>query len=141
MIESDATYPLRDDITNYTTRPPVTTTYDSTRSGRLIYQPNDLVNAYIGYEFKGFSARLSCMFQGNSVSYIGAFPEQDGYTRDYLRIDASVRQTLPFAGSELYLDLTNLNSRNNQSEQLSIHGFTSVKNYGMTGNLGVRFRL
>ena len=128
-------------MTDYTTRPPVTTTFDSTRTGRLIYQPNDLLNAYVGYEYKGFSARVSCMFQGNSVSYVGAFPEQDGYTRDYLRIDASARQTLPLAGSELYLDLTNINNRNNQSAQMSIDGFTNVKNYGMTGNLGIRFRL
>ncbi len=139
-IESEATYPLRDDITNYKVRPPVTTTYDSTRAGRLIYQPNDLLNAYIGYEYKGFSARLSMLFQGNSVSYIGAFPEQDGYTRDYFRMDASVRQTLPFKGMEIYLDVNNLNNEKNQAAQMSIDGFTNVKNYGMTANLGIRLR-
>ena len=143
MIESKATYPLHDDVTVYPPRPqpPVTTTYDSTRTGRLIYQPNDLLNAYIGYEFKGFSARLSFLFQGNSVSYVGAFPEQDGYTRDYFRIDASVRQTLPFFGTEIYLDVNNLNNETNSSAQLSIGGFTNVKHYGTTANLGIRFRL
>ena len=140
MIESEATYPLRDEVTDYSTRPPVTTTYDSTRSGRLIYQPNDLLNAYIGYELKGFSARVSFLFQGNSVSYVGAFPEQDGYTRDYFRIDASVRQTLPFWGMEIYLDVNNLNNEKNSAAQRSIDGFTSVKHYGLTANLGVRFR-
>lgn len=141
MIESEATYPLRDDVTDYSTKPPVTTTFDTTRVGRLIYQPNDVLNAYIGYELKGFSARLSFLFQGNSVSYIGAFPEQDGYTRDYFRIDASVRQTLPWFGSEIYLDINNLNNETNSSAQLSIDGFTNVKHYGLTANLGVRFRL
>jgi len=140
-IESEATYPLHDDITDYSTRPPVTTTYDSTRAGRLIYQPNDVLNAYIGYEFKGFSARVSFLFQGNSVSYVGAFPEQDGYTRDYFRMDASVRQSLPWFGSEVYLDVTNLNSETNSSAQITIDGFTNVKNYGMTANLGIRLRL
>ena len=139
-IKSEATYPLRDDVTDYTTRPPVTTTYDSTRTGRLIYQPNDLMNAYVGYELKGFSARLSFLFQGNSVSYVDAFPEQDGYTRDYFRIDASVRQSLPYWGMEIYLDLANLNSEKNSAAQRTIDGFTSVKHYGMTANLGVRFR-
>jgi TonB-dependent receptor len=139
-IKSEATYPLRDDVTDYTTRPPVTTTYDSTRDGRLIYQPNDLLNAYVGYEYKGFSARLSFLFQGNSVSYIGAFPEQDGYTKDYFRVDASIRQTLPYFGMEIYLDIANLNNEKNSAAQRSIEGFTSVKHYGMTANLGVRFR-
>ncbi|MCK4448146.1 MAG: TonB-dependent receptor [Candidatus Marinimicrobia bacterium] len=141
MIESEATYPLRDEVTDYSTRPPVTTTYDSTRAGRLIYQPNDLLNAYIGYEFKGFSARVSFLFQGNSVSYVGAFPEQDGYTKDYFRIDASARQTLPFWGMEIYLDVSNLNNEKNSAAQTSIDGFTSVKHYGLTANLGIRFRL
>jgi TonB-dependent receptor len=139
-IESEATYPLRDERTDYSTRPPVTTTTDSTRDGRLLYQPNDLLNAYVGYELKGFSARVSFLFQGNSVSYVGAFPEQDGYTRDYLRIDASVRQTLPFLGMEVYLDVNNLNNRKNEAAQRSIDGFTSAKHYGLTGNLGIRIR-
>ncbi len=139
-IESEAKYPLRDERTDYSTRPPVTTTTDSTREGRLIYQPNDLLNAYAGYEIKGFSARVSFLFQGNSVSYVGAFPEQDGYTRDYFRIDASVRQSLPFLGMEVYLDVNNLNNRKNESAQRSIDGFTNVKHYGLTGNLGIRIR-
>jgi len=140
-IESEATYPLHDDVTDYSTRPPVTTTYDSTRAGRLIYQPNDVLNAYIGYEYKDFSARVSFLFQGNSVSGIGAFPEQDGYTRDYFRIDTSVRQTLPWFGSELYFDVNNINNQTNSSAQVTIDGFTTVKYYGMTANLGIRFRL
>jgi len=139
-IESDATYPMRDEVTDYSTRPPVTTTRDSTRSGRLIYQPNDILNAYIGYDYEGFSARLSFLFQGNSVSYIGAFPEQDGYTKDYFRIDASVRQRLPIWGMEIYLDVSNLNQEKNQSAQISIDGFTNVKSYGLTANMGIRFR-
>lgn len=139
-IKSEATYPLRDEVTDYSTRPPVTTTFDTTRAGRLIYQPNDLLNAYCGYEYKGFSARVSFLFQGNSVSYVGAFPEQDGYTRDYLRMDASIRQTLPFLGLEVYLDINNLNNAKNSAAQKSIDGFTSVKHYGTTANLGIRIR-
>ena len=141
-INSEATYPLRDNKTFYPPRPerPYTVTVDSTRSGRLIWQPNDLLNAYVGYEFRGFSARMSFLFQGNSVSYVGAFPEQDGYTRDYFRIDASFRQTLPIAGMEIYLDINNLNNEQNSAAQRSIDGFTSVKHYGLTANLGLRIR-
>jgi TonB-dependent receptor len=141
MIESDATYPLRDEVTDYSVRPPVTTTYDSTRAGRLIYQPNDIMNSYIGYDYRGFSARLSFIFQGNSVSYIGPFPVQDGYTKDYFRIDASARQTLPLTGMELYLDVINFNGERNSAAQRSIDGFTSVKHYGTVVNLGLRYRL
>jgi TonB-dependent receptor len=139
-IKSEATYPLRDDVTDYSKKPPVTMSFDSTRAGRLIWQPNDLLNAYVGYDYRGFSARVSFLFQGNSVSYVGAFPEQDGYTRDYFRIDATVRQSLPFWGTEVYLDMNNLNNEKNSSAQMSIDGFTSVKHYGLTANLGIRIR-
>lgn len=142
LISSAATYPWRNTRTIITgPRQTVTQVFDSTRTGRLIDQPNDIVNAYIGYDYKGFSARMSFLFQGNAVSNVGNFPEQDGFTRDYFRIDASVRQILPWQGIEVYLDMNNLNSETNTSAQQSIGGFTNEQNYGLTGNLGVRYRL
>jgi len=141
-ISSSAIYPWRNDTTIII--PPRTTkviTLDRTRSGRLINQPDDVLNAYIGYDYEGFSARLSFLFQGNSVSNIGAFAEQDGFTKDYFRIDASVRQKLPFTGLQLFLDINNLNNRSNDAAQASINGFTSQQYYGLTANLGVRFSM
>lgn len=142
-IKSEATYPWRDDRTIYRPRPLPAITYvlDSTRTGRLINQPNDILNSYIGYDYKGFSSRISFIFQGNSVSYVGNFEERDGFSKDYFRIDASVRQILPWYGIEVYLDMNNLNSESNQSAQKSISGFTNEQNYGLTMNLGIRYRL
>ena len=114
---------------------------DSTVSGRLVDQPNDLLNAYIGYDYRGFSARLSFLFQGNSVSYIGGQPEQDGFTTNYFRIDAQVRQLLPWTGLQLFLNAQNLNNEANISTQSSINGFTSEDYYGMTIDLGIRYIL
>lgn len=119
----------------------VTQVFDSTRTGRLIDQPNDIFNSYIGYDYKGFSVRVSFVFQGNSVSYVGNFPEQDGFTRNYFRIDAQARQILPWFGIELYFDMNNLNSENNISAQQSIGGFTNEQNYGLTADLGLRYKL
>jgi len=58
---------------------------------------------------------LSFVFQGNSVNGIGNFAEQDGFSRDYFRIDASARQMLPLAGLQLFLDVNNINARKNQA--------------------------
>jgi TonB-dependent receptor len=141
-IASSATYPWRNDTTIII--PPRSTkviTLSRTRSGRLINQPNDVLNASFGYDFEGFSGRLSFLFQGNSVSYIGPFAEQDGFTRDYFRIDASIRQMLPWPGLQLFLDVTNLNNRMNDATQASINGFTSQQYYGLTANVGVRYSL
>ena len=84
---------------------------------------------------------MSFLFQGNSVSTIGAFAEQDGFTKDYFRIDASVRQKLPWTGLQVFLDITNLNNRRNDAAQASIDGFTSQQYYGLTANLGVRYTM
>ena len=141
-ISSSAKYPWRNDTTIII--PPRSTrviTLDRTRSGRLINQPDDVLNAYIGYDYEGFSGRLSFLFQGNSVSTIGAFAEQDGFTKDYFRIDASVRQKLPWWGMQVFLDINNLNSRSNEAAQASINGFTSQQYYGLTANIGLRFTM
>jgi TonB-dependent receptor len=141
-ISSRAIYPWRNARTVIIgPRQTLTTVFDSTRAGRLINQPNDILNTSIGYDYKDFSIRLSCLFQGNAVSNVGNFTEQDGFSRDYFRMDASIRQKLPWFGSEVFLDLANINGANNQSAQQSIGGFTNEQNYGLTANLGIRFRL
>ena len=124
-ISSAATYPLFYDISTGTVRNIVIVTIDSSRSGRLVNQPNNILNAYLGYDYKGFSGRISVLFQGNSVSYIGAFPEQDGYTKDYFRLDASAKQMLPWFHIQLFVDLNNINNAFNSAAQNSIGGFTS----------------
>ena len=137
-IWSKATYPYFDEKA---VRGVITQFTDSTRTGRLVYQPNDILNAYIGYDYKGFSARASFVFQGNSVTFIGAYPEQDGFSKDYFRIDFSARQMLPWAGLQLFFDANNLNSETNISAQPTIGGFTSENYYGLTANLGIRYTL
>jgi TonB-dependent receptor len=141
-MSSSARYPFRNPVTIIIgPRQTLTQVVDSSRTGRLINQPNDIANAYLGYDYRDFSARVSFLFQGNAVSGIGNFHEQDGFTRDYFRIDASARQVLPWFGLEVYLDMNNLNGRNNTSAQQSISGFTNEQNYGLTANLGLRLRL
>jgi outer membrane receptor protein involved in Fe transport len=146
LISSSTLYPL-DTITNVVDSVVGRRTFshpvviNSTRGGRLIFQPNDIVNTYLGYDYKGFSARVSFVFQGSSLTGVGARPETDGFSNNYFRIDASARQMLPWAGLQLYLDANNLNSESNISTQQSIGGFTSEQYYGLTADLGVRLTL
>ncbi len=143
-IQSKATYPWRDTFTILNPNPPprnIPDVVDSTRTGRLINQPDNIVNTYIGYDYMGFSTRFSYTFIENAMSGIGRFDEQDGFTRDYHRLDISARQKLPFMGMEVYLDLNNLNAATNVSAQKTIGGFTNQQLYGLTANLGFRLRL
>lgn len=112
---------------------------DTSREGRLLDQPSDILNSYIGYDYKGFSARLSFLYQGATLSGLGPRPEEDAFTRPYFRMDASLRQMLPWQGLQLYFDLENLNSESNISIQPSAGGFESEQFYGLTADLGIRF--
>ena len=44
---------------------------DTTFVGRLIQQANDVVNAAIGIDYKGFSGRISFSMTGNVLSSVG----------------------------------------------------------------------
>ena len=143
-IQSSTTYPLTfytrtvvDSIIGHRTYSHQTV-IDSSRSGRLLYQPNDIFNAYIGYDYLGFSSRVSFVFQGNSVTSIGTISENDGFSKNYFRIDFSARQNLPWSGLQVYLDINNLNNESNISTQPTIGGFTSQQYYGLVANLGIR---
>ncbi|MEJ2506982.1 MAG: hypothetical protein P8Y81_12045, partial [Ignavibacteriaceae bacterium] len=100
-----------------------------------------VLNAYIGYDYEGFSSRLSFQFQDNSaITNGGEFPENSSNTKAYFRMDFSARQKLPWFGSELFLDIINLNDENNSWTQRSTGGYQGIRNYGLTANLGLRIR-
>jgi TonB-dependent receptor len=116
---------------------------DSTFTGRLANQPNHVINTYIGYDFKGFSARFSLLYESSSAGgRNGRYPANSVYTDEYLKLDFSARQKLPFADgkTELFMDVSNLNGANTERRQTSIDGFSRIENYGLTANLGVRIR-
>jgi hypothetical protein len=119
----------------------VTGLIDSTRSGRLIDQPADVVNASLGYEYAGFSGRVSFLFQGGVVSYVGTRTEVDSETEDYFRIDIALKQKLPLDGLSVYLNMNNVNERRDETSQVSKNLLTGSQYYGLTVDLGVRYEL
>ncbi len=86
----------------------VTTTKDTSFSGRLVQQANDVVNAAIGIDYKGFSGRLSFNMTGNVLSGVGSRPELMQYTGNIYRWDFSLKQNLPIEGLSLALNGNNI---------------------------------
>ncbi|HLG38577.1 MAG TPA: hypothetical protein VI461_02875, partial [Chitinophagaceae bacterium] len=140
-IFSETTYPFFDVRVVIVGRDRIAVLVDSSSTGRLIDQPNHILNTSIGYDYEGFSSRLSFLFVDNSATGNGGrYPENDSYTTDYFRIDFSARQKLPWFNSELFLDVNNLNNANTSSIHRSTEGFRNIQNYGLTANLGIRIR-
>ena len=138
-IKSDTRYPFYDVKVIVNGRDRIPFLIDSSAAGRLIDQPNHILNASIGYDYEGFSSRLSFLFQANSATGNGGkFPENDSYTTDYFRIDFHAGQKLPWFNSEVVLDVNNLNNANTSGIQRATQGFRNIQNYGLTANLGLR---
>jgi TonB-dependent receptor len=126
---------------------------DTVRSGSMPGQVDNLVNLSIGYEYKGFSARVSMIYQGESLfvdeepdmgrlaQSIGAVPEKDNIVGATTRWDLVVKQRFK-ERFEVFLYVNNLT---NVKEQTFIAGsvnklMTSNFVYGATVDLGLTYR-
>jgi TonB-dependent receptor len=139
-VFSEAKYPQ----TNvYTTYFPVfsKTVVDTFFTSRLVNQPNDIANVSIGYDYMGFSARVSMLYTADIFSTQNFWPDLNQNTSSYVRWDLSVKQELPWFGLQAFFNLNNINSRHDvvliQGSQFP----SSEADYGMTADLGLRWRM
>ena len=86
----------------------ITVNTDSFYVDRLIDQPNDIFNFSLGYDYKGFSGRLSMLYMSDVFKTTNFWPELRETTDAYRRYDLSMKQKLPVKGLELYLNISNL---------------------------------
>lgn len=113
---------------------------DTSFTSRLLDQPKDIVNLAFGYDYRGFSARVSMLYQDNVFSANDFWPELRGNTDNYLRWDISVKQSLPIPNFDFTLNLVNLNSRNDINLNNGTLSPTLRENYGRNIIAGLRYR-
>ena len=116
-------------------------------------QVDDLLNLSLGYERKGFSARISMVFQGSSLFVdeeaeigklarsVGAIPEKDNFVSSFTRWDLVVKQKIK-DHFEVFLYVNNLS---NVKERTFLAGsmnqlLTSNYVYGTTWDIGFKYR-
>lgn len=143
-IYSHTTIPVYKTTTSYdySVRPPrsIFSIVDTVRTGRMPDQPKYIANATLGYDFKGFSVRVSYLYQTNVITYINDLnPLLDNYTGGYSRWDLAVKQNLPM-GFQIFLNLNNLNNRRDHSYQGDTSHPVYTQNYGFTADAGVRYQ-
>ncbi len=108
--------------------------------GQLQLQPDDIINVQLGYDIKGFSARISMLYQSRVFKRPDFWPELINYSDAYLRFDFSARQKLPWYGMEVF---TNMNNFTSAIERDLVNGAqwdAGVQQYGMTVDLGLRMK-
>lgn len=123
---------------------------DSSRTGRMPGQPAHVLNTTLGWDFRGFSARVSYLFQSNTTQSVNVVEQLgDFFVGDYSRVDVSLRQAVG-SGLEMVLNLNNLNSESDRvyTSQRPLDGeyrftddfLSNVELYGMTVDFGMRYR-
>jgi TonB-dependent receptor len=136
-IFSKAEYPF-----TYTKKTGRTITYvDSSFVDRLIYQPDDIVNLSLGYDYKDFSCRVSMLYQSKIFTGPDFWEVLRTHTKAYTRWDISVKQNLPWYGIQVYGDINNLNGAKDVSIIQGGGVPNSEQEYGMTADLGIRIKL
>ena len=135
-IFSKAKYPLQVVIPGRPTR-----YIDSSYYDPLLYQPDDIVNLALGYDYKGFSVRVSSIYSAKIFTHPDPNPQVKGYTDSYNRWDIALKQDLPFDGLQVFCNLNNINSANDVSIIAAPTGVpTSKQSYDYTVDLGLRYK-
>ena len=143
-IFSAAKYPLSSLKLIYNPNPripPVKTEIDTFYTDRLIDQPNDIANLALGYDYQGFSVRISMIYKSNVFTGENYWQELRANTSNYVRWDLSAKQDLPWYNLQVYFDINNLNDENDISINQGSNFPTSQEDYGLTADIGLRWHL
>jgi TonB-dependent receptor len=111
---------------------------DTSYQTRMLNQPNDIVNVVLGYDFGGFSARLSMLFQDNIFKQPDFWMQNRVYSAKYMRWDFSVKQDLPWFGVQLLFNFSNLTGEDELDVNQKTQYPANEQRYGMSADLGFR---
>lgn len=113
---------------------------DTTYTDRLLFQPDNILNLSVGYDFADFSIRVSMLYQDNIFTGSSLWPQLRSSTSAYTRWDLAIKQKLPWFGLQVFFDLNNINGARDVSVLQSADIPQSEQDYGMTANLGLRWK-
>jgi len=146
FIDSETEYPyfaLEDSVSGFEK---ITIYNYKTRTGPMFDQPEAIYNIRLGYEYKGFSSRLSFRYQDRTVESIDKkFDLKNQFTSDMFRIDLSLKQSIT-ENIQLTANLQNINEhidytyfeatrKNRDIVELPI----DREHYGIRGEVGIKY--
>ena len=112
---------------------------DTTYSDRLLYQPDNIINLSLGYDFEGFSIRVSMLYQDNIFTGPNFWPQLRTSTSAYTRWDMAVKQQLPWYNLQVFFNLNNINSARDESVIQEANIPQSQQDYSLFAELGLRW--
>ena len=115
---------------------------DTTYTAPLIFQPDDILNVTLGYDYKGFSGRISNLYSAKIFTGPTPWEQLRAFTDAYTRWDISLKQDLPYIeGLQIYCNLNNITGAKDISSisaptgvPLRIEQYDSMIELGLRGN-------
>lgn len=114
---------------------------DSYVEGQLVQQPDDVFNIQLGYDYKGFSGRISTLYQSRIYKGANFYEELVQFTDTYNRWDLSLKQKLPWYKIQIYCNVNNLTGAGDRDLIAGKPWNSRIQHYGTTVDLGLRVEL
>jgi TonB-dependent receptor len=105
------------------------------RKVKLVGQAAHILNASLGYDVKGFSARVSTSYQGTKLSGYSSSADKDRFNQGFWRFDAAFKQRFG-RNFNIFLNLNNLSNQEDVSFFRSENFVTAREVYGTTATVG-----
>ncbi|HTX18286.1 MAG TPA: TonB-dependent receptor, partial [Bacteroidota bacterium] len=148
LMSSNQEYPYFSQVqVGGTPRKPVFALVYATRSGSLQDQPKAIYNAIVGWDYKGFSSRVSVRYQEVTLTSVDTkYSLRDSYYDNVTLVDVNLKQKIT-DNIAVFADATNLNSHID-NYYLSHPAFntipagqlpTSEQTYGLNTQVGLSF--
>ncbi len=136
---SEAKYPKTIIKYVYVPRPSLTVK-DSFYVDRLVNQPSNIINFTLGYDYKGFSTRISLLYQDDIFKRTHFYKTHRGISIEFYKLDVSIRQKLPIEGLELFSNISNITNTIEEDINVGTGYPLRKQQYGMTLDVGLRYR-
>lgn len=118
---------------------PITTYFENKRTVNMPTQAPEIFRASVGYDYKGFSARVSGSYQGTKPRSYSLNKDFDSYDMEFWRWDASAKQEIGDRWS-IFLNINNFTNQQDIRFTRNEDYIRTIETYGMTGTIGVQFQ-
>jgi TonB-dependent receptor len=108
---------------------------------KLQQQPEQIINVQLGYDYKGFSGRISMLYQSSIFQRPNFWPELSSISDSYMRWDLSLKQELPWFGLQIFSNINNISGALERDFVKGVSWDSKIQSYSFSIDLGLRLKL
>jgi len=112
---------------------------DAGYEARLLDQPTHILNLTVGYDYRGFSFRVSMQYKSDVFIANNWYRQLRQATEPLTLYDMKIQQRLPVRGLQVFCNVNNLSRAIEQSSNNGTNWFTSRSYYGLSMDLGLKY--